>query len=85
MVNRGQRDIDSRKSIDKALDAEKKFFEGHPVYSSRASYFGTPFLARKLNLVSLMKFDSRIDFNECNCRRFLCIIFATLFLNCEPK
>lgn len=51
VVNRGQRDIDSRKSIEKALEAEKKFFEGHQIYSSRASYFGTPFLARKLNII----------------------------------
>jgi vacuolar protein sorting-associated protein 1 len=51
VVNRGQRDIDNKKRITAALEAEKKFFESHPSYSSKAQYCGTPFLARKLNLV----------------------------------
>lgn len=52
VVNRGQRDIDSKKSIAKALDAEREFFENHPSYKSKAQYCGTPFLARKLNMAS---------------------------------
>jgi len=51
VVNRGQKDIQNTKSIKKALDDEKQFFESHPAYSSKAQYCGTPFLARKLNLV----------------------------------
>ncbi|KAI8099913.1 Dynamin central region-domain-containing protein [Halteromyces radiatus] len=51
VVNRGQRDIDSKKSITKALSAEKDFFENHASYRSKAQYCGTPFLARKLNMI----------------------------------
>lgn len=51
VVNRGQRDIDASKSIASALDNERKFFEGHPSYASKAQYCGTGWLARKLNLV----------------------------------
>jgi dynamin 1-like protein len=51
VVNRGQRDIDNNKSIQVALDGEKRFFENHPSYKSKAQYCGTPFLSRKLNLI----------------------------------
>lgn len=51
VVNRGQRDIDAAKTIVKALDSEREFFENHPAYKSKAQYCGTPFLARKLNMV----------------------------------
>ena len=51
VVNRGQKDIDSNKAIKNALEHERQFFENHPSYSSKAQYCGTPFLARKLNLV----------------------------------
>ncbi|RKP18850.1 hypothetical protein ROZALSC1DRAFT_29493 [Rozella allomycis CSF55] len=51
VVNRGQKDIDSKKTISHALEHEKQFFEGHPAYSSKAQYCGTPFLARKLNMI----------------------------------
>ncbi|CAO3593264.1 unnamed protein product [Absidia cylindrospora] len=51
VVNRGQRDIESKKTITKALTAEKDFFEGHTAYHSKAQYCGTPFLARKLNMI----------------------------------
>ncbi|KAH9915803.1 Dynamin central region-domain-containing protein [Epithele typhae] len=51
VVNRGQRDIDTNKPISSALDAERKFFEGHQSYSNKAQYCGTPFLARKLNVI----------------------------------
>jgi dynamin 1-like protein len=51
-VNRGQRDIESKKMISKALEAEHQFFENHAAYKSKAQYCGTPFLARKLNMVS---------------------------------
>jgi len=51
VVNRGQRDIDTSKSISAALDAERNFFEMHPSYKGKSQYCGTPFLARKLNMV----------------------------------
>jgi replication fork clamp-binding protein CrfC len=51
VVNRGQRDIDTNKSISKALEAEKNFFETHIAYRSKSQYLGTPFLAKKLNSV----------------------------------
>jgi replication fork clamp-binding protein CrfC len=50
-VNRGQRDIENKKRITAALEAEKNFFENHKAYRNKASYCGTPYLARKLNLV----------------------------------
>lgn len=53
VVNRGQRDIDSRKAIKDALTHEREFFQNHPSYRSKAQYCGTPFLARKLNMVWL--------------------------------
>ncbi|ORX51929.1 hypothetical protein DM01DRAFT_1367537 [Hesseltinella vesiculosa] len=51
VVNRGQRDIESKKTISKALDSEHQFFDSHPAYRSKAQYCGTPFLARKLNMI----------------------------------
>lgn len=51
VVNRGQRDIESNKAISKALESEKQFFEQHSAYKSKAQYCGTPFLARKLNMI----------------------------------
>lgn len=54
VINRGQRDIESNKSITKALQSEREFFENHPSYRSKAQYCGTPFLARKLNMVGIL-------------------------------
>ncbi|CAO0791682.1 unnamed protein product [Mucor circinelloides] len=51
VVNRGQRDIENKKSISKALSAEREYFENHASYRSKAQYCGTPFLARKLNMI----------------------------------
>lgn len=51
VVNRGQRDIETNKKISIALEAEREFFENHPSYKGKAQYCGTPFLARKLNMV----------------------------------
>lgn len=51
VVNRGQRDIDARKAIKDALTHEREFFQNHPSYRSKAQYCGTPFLARKLNMI----------------------------------
>jgi replication fork clamp-binding protein CrfC len=54
VVNRGQRDIENKKRIDVALKAEKEFFENHSSYRNKASYCGTPYLARKLNLILML-------------------------------
>jgi len=51
VVNRGQRDIDSHKAISAALEHERQFFENHASYKGKAQYCGTPFLARKLNMI----------------------------------
>lgn len=53
VVNRGQKDIDGKKSISAALEAERSFFESHPSYSSKAQFCGTPYLARKLHTILL--------------------------------
>ena len=53
VVNRGQRDIEQHKAISGALENERVFFETHQSYKNKAQYCGTPFLARKLNTVSL--------------------------------
>ena len=52
VVNRGQRDIETNKPISAALENERDFFENHPSYKTKAQFCGTPFLARKLNMVS---------------------------------
>ncbi|KAJ6110803.1 Vacuolar protein sorting-associated protein 1 [Penicillium sp. IBT 16267x] len=54
VVNRGQRDIENKKLIAYALENEKNFFENHKAYRNKASYCGTPYLARKLNLILMM-------------------------------
>lgn len=54
VVNRGQRDIDNKKPIQAALEAERAFFENHKAYRNKSSYCGTPYLARKLNLILMM-------------------------------
>ena len=51
VVNRGQRDIESSKSIVAALENERQFFENHPSYKGKAQFCGTPWLARRLNVV----------------------------------
>nr|XP_027195879.1 dynamin-like isoform X2 [Dermatophagoides pteronyssinus] len=49
VVNRSQRDIEGRKDIKAALDAERKFFLSHPSYRHMADRMGTPYLQRVLN------------------------------------
>ncbi|KAI0061990.1 hypothetical protein BV25DRAFT_1916294 [Artomyces pyxidatus] len=51
VVNRGQRDIETSKPIQAALEHERQYFENHPSYKGKAQYCGTPFLARKLNMI----------------------------------
>lgn len=49
VINRGQKDIESKKTIREALDLERNFFENHPSYKAKAQFCGTPYLAKKLN------------------------------------
>ncbi|XP_013166884.1 PREDICTED: dynamin [Papilio xuthus] len=49
VVNRSQKDIDGRKDISAALNAERKFFLSHPSYRHLADRLGTPYLQRVLN------------------------------------
>ncbi|KAG8689053.1 vacuolar protein sorting-associated protein 1, partial [Ceratobasidium sp. 395] len=51
VVNRGQRDIEQSKAISAALENERLFFENHASYKGKSQYCGTPFLARKLNMI----------------------------------
>ncbi|EOD52983.1 putative vacuolar dynamin-like gtpase protein [Neofusicoccum parvum UCRNP2] len=54
VVNRGQRDIENKKAISYALEHERQFFENHKAYRNKSAYCGTPYLARKLNLILMM-------------------------------
>lgn len=54
VVNRGQRDIENRKQISAALEHERNFFENHRAYRNKHTYCGTPYLARKLNMILMM-------------------------------
>lgn len=51
VVNRSQKDIDGKKDIKAALEAERKFFFSHPSYRHLAEKMGTPRLQRVLNEV----------------------------------
>ena len=48
-----KRTLREKKSIKLALEAEKEFFDSHQAYASKAQYCGTPYLARKLNMILL--------------------------------
>jgi len=49
VINRSQKDIEGRKDIKAALEAERKFFLSHPSYRHMADRMGTPYLQRVLN------------------------------------
>jgi len=51
VVNRSQKDINSRKSIQEALKAEELFFKTHAAYRSIAHICGIPYLSKKLNQI----------------------------------
>lgn len=51
VVNRSQKDIDGRKDITAALQAERKFFLSHPSYRHLADRMGTAHLQKVLNQV----------------------------------
>lgn len=49
VVNRSQKDIDGKKDIKAALQAEKNFFRSHPAYGHMAAKMGTAYLQKILN------------------------------------
>ncbi|XP_039979131.1 dynamin-1-like [Xiphias gladius] len=49
VVNRSQKDIDGKKDINAALQAERKFFLSHPSYRHLADRMGTAYLQKVLN------------------------------------
>lgn len=53
VINRGQKDIELKKTIRSALEDEKNFFDTHASYSSKSHYCGTPYLTKKLNSILL--------------------------------
>ena len=54
IVSHSQHDIKSLESIVIALKHKCQFFENHPSYKSKAQCCGTPWLARQLNIVSII-------------------------------
>lgn len=52
VVNRSQKDIDGKKDINAALQAERKFFLSHPSYRHLADRMGTAYLQKTLNQVN---------------------------------
>lgn len=75
-MNRSQKDIDGKKDIKAALEAERKFFLSHPSYRHMADKMGTPRLQRVLNEViidlllvlprsALHLIKKRADFSFC--------------------
>lgn len=57
VVNRSQKDIDGKKDIKAALEAERKFFLSHPAYRHMADKMGTPRLQQVLNQVIMDLFS----------------------------
>eukprot|EP00286_Rhodomonas_abbreviata_P023109 CAMPEP_0181296234 /NCGR_PEP_ID=MMETSP1101-20121128/4588_1 /TAXON_ID=46948 /ORGANISM="Rhodomonas abbreviata, Strain Caron Lab Isolate" /LENGTH=787 /DNA_ID=CAMNT_0023401071 /DNA_START=45 /DNA_END=2408 /DNA_ORIENTATION=+ len=51
VVNRSQKDIETKKSMKAAFQYEKEFLSGHPAYAHLAQKQGTLFLSRRLNAI----------------------------------
>ncbi|KAM9928123.1 hypothetical protein OXX80_010107 [Metschnikowia pulcherrima] len=60
VINRGQRDIEKKKTIRDALRDEAEFFENHPSYKAKSQFCGTPYLAKKLNGILLHHIKSTL-------------------------
>lgn len=60
VINRGQKDIETKKTIRDALRDEAAFFENHPSYRAKAQFCGTPYLAKKLNGILLHHIKSTL-------------------------
>lgn len=53
VINRGQKDVTTNKSIKDALEFERRFFDSHPSYRAKSQFCGTPYLAKRLNSILL--------------------------------
>jgi dynamin 1-like protein len=60
IVNRSQQDINGRKSLGDALQAERDFFRHHPAYRNMANRCGTQFLAKSLNQTLMAHIRDRL-------------------------
>ncbi|KAF2009870.1 dynamin-1 [Aaosphaeria arxii CBS 175.79] len=60
IVNRSQHDIQERKPLADALDAERDFFRHHPAYRNMANRCGTQFLAKSLNQTLMAHIRDRL-------------------------
>ena len=63
-VNRSQKDIDGRKDIKQALEAERQFFLSHPSYRHMVDRMSTPFLQRFLNLQLTNHITEKLNTNQ---------------------
>jgi dynamin 1-like protein len=60
IVNRSQHDIQERKSLADALQAERDFFRHHPAYRNMANRCGTQLLAKSLNQTLMAHIRDRL-------------------------
>jgi dynamin 1-like protein len=60
IVNRSQQDINGKKSLGEALQAERDFFRHHPAYRNMANRCGTQFLAKSLNQTLMSHIRDRL-------------------------
>ena len=78
VVNRSQKDIDGKKDIKAALEAERKFFLSHASYRHMAEKMGTPRLQKVLNEVR-RKFKAKAHSNSLSPFFSLCILLGVTF------
>ncbi|XP_077580530.1 dynamin-1-like [Stigmatopora nigra] len=64
VVNRSQKDIDGKKDIKAALEAERKFFFSHQAYRHLGEKMGTPRLQKVLNQLLQMVQQFSVDFEK---------------------
>jgi dynamin 1-like protein len=60
IVNRSQHDIQERKPLEDALQAERDFFRNHPAYRNMANRCGTQLLAKSLNQTLMAHIRERL-------------------------
>lgn len=64
MVNRSQKDIDGKKDITVALQAERTFFLSHPSYRHLAERMGTAHLQKVLNQVETQTCSQKLQLEQ---------------------
>ncbi|KAF2088222.1 hypothetical protein K490DRAFT_39989 [Saccharata proteae CBS 121410] len=60
VINRSQYDIQERKPLSDALQAEREFFRQHPAYRNMANRCGTQYLAKTLNQTLMAHIRERL-------------------------